>query len=351
MTFRPLLSLALLSLVGCGSPAQVCAPGTSISCVGPGGCAGGQVCAADGTSYGICDCGGAADAGMADGGSADAPRDTGGPVTGCNPFTSIECSASQRCAVIRDPSGTSQTECVADGTVAAGGACADVTMGPDACARGLVCTANVCRPVCELATPTSCTSGTCTPLPRVLGADFGACMPGCNPLTQLRDDGTACPMGSGCYGLPTGPVCARAGTVAVGAEIVGTAFANSCVPGATGLRAPDGRQVCAAYCAPTATSSASPAGANGVSPEACSELGGSATQNCIYTWFFAAEEMPTPLGNTVGLCLEIAGRTYDDDGDPGTPNVAYPSCATLAPTDTDGDGNRDNLYFGCAPSE
>ena len=102
----------------------------------------------------------------------------------------------------------------------------------------------------------------------ILDADFGACMPGCNPLTQLRDDGTACPMGSGCYGLPTGPVCARAGTVAVGAEIVGTAFANSCVPGATGLRAPDGRQVCAAYCAPTATSSASPAGANGVSPEA-----------------------------------------------------------------------------------
>jgi hypothetical protein len=34
-----------------------CTPGASQSCVGPGGCAGGQVCAPDGTKLGPCDCG------------------------------------------------------------------------------------------------------------------------------------------------------------------------------------------------------------------------------------------------------------------------------------------------------
>jgi hypothetical protein len=36
-----------------------CVPGTTQSCVGPGGCAGGQACAADGARYEACDCGGA----------------------------------------------------------------------------------------------------------------------------------------------------------------------------------------------------------------------------------------------------------------------------------------------------
>ncbi len=41
------------------SPPRACFPGTTQACVGPGGCAGGQVCASDGATFGACDCGGA----------------------------------------------------------------------------------------------------------------------------------------------------------------------------------------------------------------------------------------------------------------------------------------------------
>jgi hypothetical protein len=44
-----------------------CVPGESRACVGPGGCSGGQVCASDGASFELCDCG--------DGGE---PEDAGG---------------------------------------------------------------------------------------------------------------------------------------------------------------------------------------------------------------------------------------------------------------------------------
>lgn len=36
-----------------------CVPGTTQACVGPGGCSGGQACAADGSRYEACDCGSA----------------------------------------------------------------------------------------------------------------------------------------------------------------------------------------------------------------------------------------------------------------------------------------------------
>lgn len=43
---------------------EVCTPGRSVACVGPGGCAGGQACNASGTAYGTCNCGGSTDAGL-----------------------------------------------------------------------------------------------------------------------------------------------------------------------------------------------------------------------------------------------------------------------------------------------
>jgi hypothetical protein len=59
-----------------------CVPNQSIACVGPGGCAGGQACNADGTAYSPCDCGSADDAGGGDATTGDAATDgafTGGP--------------------------------------------------------------------------------------------------------------------------------------------------------------------------------------------------------------------------------------------------------------------------------
>jgi len=47
------------------SPPASCFPGVSQACVGSAGCAGGQICAADGHAFGPCDCGGR-DAGASD---------------------------------------------------------------------------------------------------------------------------------------------------------------------------------------------------------------------------------------------------------------------------------------------
>jgi hypothetical protein len=90
----------------------LCTPGQIIFCTGPGACPGTQVCAADGTGYGLCSCGsggsgaagGAAGAG---GGGASAPGscsdgilnggetdvDCGGDATGCP-----RCAIDQACA-------------------------------------------------------------------------------------------------------------------------------------------------------------------------------------------------------------------------------------------------------------
>lgn len=40
-------------------PAALCVPGATQACVGPGGCSGGQSCAADGSRFEPCDCGAA----------------------------------------------------------------------------------------------------------------------------------------------------------------------------------------------------------------------------------------------------------------------------------------------------
>ena len=38
-------------------PATACTPGATQRCVGPAACAGGQACVADGSGFGLCDCG------------------------------------------------------------------------------------------------------------------------------------------------------------------------------------------------------------------------------------------------------------------------------------------------------
>jgi hypothetical protein len=45
--------------IGCGSSSakKACTPGQSVACIGVGACEGGQVCNADGTAYGACQCG------------------------------------------------------------------------------------------------------------------------------------------------------------------------------------------------------------------------------------------------------------------------------------------------------
>lgn len=89
------VGLVVVSL-GCGAP-RVCVPGKSEACVGPGGCAGGQRCADDGSAFGVCECaspsgggggstgggggaGGGGGGGLGDGGAGDdggSPGDAG----------------------------------------------------------------------------------------------------------------------------------------------------------------------------------------------------------------------------------------------------------------------------------
>src|SRR5262245_51437266 len=87
-------SMLLLALTSCGgsspsskvdagrdAPMTACTPGQSIACVGPAGCAGGQVCKADGSGYEACDCGSGGRGGV--GGSVGgASGGGGGPSAG-----------------------------------------------------------------------------------------------------------------------------------------------------------------------------------------------------------------------------------------------------------------------------
>ncbi|HMR77482.1 MAG TPA: SUMF1/EgtB/PvdO family nonheme iron enzyme [Polyangiaceae bacterium] len=65
-----------------GDKAKICQAGDSKSCTGPAGCQGGQVCNADGTAWGACDCGGGTGGATNDGGGATAGLGASGGVGG-----------------------------------------------------------------------------------------------------------------------------------------------------------------------------------------------------------------------------------------------------------------------------
>lgn len=368
------LSLFGLALTACPAPAPLCTPGTSVACVGAGGCAGGQVCNAAGTGYGACDCGGT-DAGLPDGGM---PIDGGLPVDGgeltdvpadappgaCNPIVQTGCGPGERCTWIvveETPTYIGTTGCVPDGTVAVGGACVSGppgdTTGFDDCAAGLYCMMGECREICGFA-PDTCDGESCTRFVGVFatGDDdpiAGVCQPTCDPLTQLRGDGTPCPTGQSCYGLFGGGgggvtfTCAGTGTTAIGATIPGTTFANSCVArGIPAMRA-DGTRYCTSWCTPVETHSGAPAGAGGASPDTCAAAG-VAAEECLFAWLRSSSTVVDPRLNDLGICFDRAGVLIDVDMD-GTPETPYPSCTTLPNTDGDGDGVPEHREHGCAP--
>lgn len=73
--------LLVQALTSCGSddPASsVCVPNESQACTGPGQCVGFQVCAADGKSFGACDCGSGGTGGSASGGTGGSGGGGGG---------------------------------------------------------------------------------------------------------------------------------------------------------------------------------------------------------------------------------------------------------------------------------
>lgn len=360
--------VALALVLGCSTPAaQVCAPGAAVACVGPGGCAGGQTCNAAGTGFGACDCGGGQDAGgdrdgaVVDAASVDVDgaTDSGGAVdaaTVCDPLTHAGCNTDQRCTWIVDGT-TGHLGCVPDGTVAEGGSCTVGPSGPtgyDDCSRGLVCANGTCRRACALAGGAGCNATqACVAYVGLFEPDtYGACLETCDPITQQRPDGSSCGAGRGCYVLfgdtETVALCAGAGTVPIGSDITGTAFANSCVPGGLPVPHPNGTgSYCTAFCAPVETSTAATGSPGGMAPHSCGDVGLTSSE-CLFAWFLSPSPAPDPRLDHFGYCFDRTGRMIDTDGD-GTPDAPWPSCTTLAPTDTDGDGVRENVELGCGP--
>lgn len=352
-------------VLGCGpSPKQVCVPGKSEACIGPGACTGGQSCNADGLGYSACDCGsvmttdaGGADAGVMDAGVTDAGADAG--VTSCNPSPTdggtSNCNPGQKCAwvTLTTAPDLGQLSCVPDGTVPQGGVCTQGTPGAatgyDNCTRGGTCINGRCARVCSLSDPTSCGLDSCIAYSGLFANDpdspaTGACLESCSPLSQLTTSGSTCGTNKGCYLLTsstnTTAVCATAGTIGHNQLITGPTFANSCVPGAQPRRTSSNAFECGGLCAPAeVTSTTNQGNESGVAPDSCQARWGAAAPNdptqgesCRYSW---ARETFTPVsrfGNTVGFCFKHAAFLYDSNGD-STPDAAFPRCTTLTTGD------------------
>ena len=301
---------------------------------------------------------GPVDAQVAPDTGSDADPGDAGPIRGCDPLTHAECGAGQRCAWVQLSADMGETRCVDDGTVAAGGACTRGALGDsgyDDCGRGLVCLDDLCTAVCDLEATSSCGARAgCFQFAGLFDVGgttlAGACQPTCDPLERTPE--LTCPSSQGCYESPSSAgsrfTCALAGTHAIGATITGTVYANSCVPGARPLRRDDGTSHCAPYCLPVETYIGNTAGAEGQSPYRCSDVGGSATDACVFNWALSGSDVYDPVQNELGTCMAAGAVQYDHDLNPATPEVDYPSCGLLPNTDTDGNGAPQHREVGCA---
>lgn len=329
-------------------------------------------------------------------------------VTVCDPLAAAGaqgCAVGQKCTwiVITDtPDDVGKIGCVPDGTVDPAGACtngaAGETTGFDNCKAGNICVAGACKDICGFGggANEACTAGqACTRYSGLWanGEDdpmYGACNPTCDPVTQLRGDGTTCGMGQGCYLLvsstTSSAVCAGAGTVMHGTAITGQAFANSCVPGAQPRRANPTDMVteCGGLCAvkdvfvtdpANAGSGATPApvtiangdadpakvtnaaAEGGMEPNSCftkwnaaRPRDGGAGESCRYWWAREPFDTLSPFSNTVGWCFKHSIFQFDSDGNM-APDAPFPRCAALSSSDktlpVSNPPGDDSIYFWC----
>jgi hypothetical protein len=278
---------------------------------------------------------------------------------GCNPLAAPDaqgCSAGQKCTwvtVASDPAPLGQLDCVPDGPVALGGSC---TQGPpgeatgyDDCAAGLICVNGECRDVCGFdgSPNAACAVGdSCTRYAGLFANGeespiAGACAEGCDPLTQLRTSGSPCPIGQGCYLLTsqseTISLCAAAGSLTHGQEIVGPAFANSCAPGHMPRRRDQNTLVreCGALCQMVDVyMDTNVASEGGVAPYTCASKGAALPddamngESCRYYWAVEPFSPPSAFGNALGWCFKHAAFQYDSNGDQ-VIDSPYPRCITL----------------------
>lgn len=352
-----------------GGPARVCDPGATQTCVGVGGCAGGQACNADGTGFGACDCGSDLDAAPdpdpdagpePDGGPLDTGPVDAGPTGPCNPVAETGCPTGERCVWVRHAEGTGELSCVPDGTVAEGGECTPAMVGgTDDCQSGLTCLTDRCERVCDPAASGCGTGHHCALYSGFVDGMVGVCTASCDPVTQTRlfDGAPAC--GSpdpdvptmGCYGRLGGPyacstvipaAASRTHRMAALGPPTGGAYLNGCAPGyvpALPRSSTDRQIICVATCDPVETYAGSAAERQGRAPRTCPARGATApSEECRFSWFFTESGMAV---HEIGICVDHTQYTHDHDMMPVTPEVPWPSCATLTPPD--------HLTWGCGP--
>ncbi len=315
-----------------------------------------------------------------DGGGVDPTGDGGidGVSGPCNPLAppfQQNCDPGERCTwvVLDTAAETGEISCVPEGTLPIGSACTPSSAGqPDRCAAGTICADGLCRDLCgfdgsaEAACPAgdSCArhqdqfaSGDGVPT-------VGACTPSCDPLTQLRPDGAACPTGEGCYLLTgaaeTVAVCAPVGTGGHGDELTGRAYANSCVPGAEPRRRNSASMTveCGGLCKPVDVTSTMARGSEGgLAPDSCMLRWGAASpdngglgESCRYWSAREPFAALSPFSNSVGWCFKHVSFLYDPAGT-GTPDTSFPRCAGLTMGDVvppiGNPPHNDALYFWC----
>jgi len=307
---------------------------------------------------------------------SDAGTDVAAP-TACDPLTQTTCLSTERCTWVATSATAGHAVCLADGTIAQGGACAAGAYGEatgfDNCRRGLACANGQCQPICR-ASPDSCgTHFVCTNYSSVFYSNgtsvAGVCAPTCNPLTQARDyDGAAA------CGSPTSPTSASPAlgcfgkTVFTCAKVVypnnksdapaagpgsGGFYLNGCAPGylpvLTSMTGST-QTICVALCQPGPTSVGATAQAAGVTPYTCSAAGAAAPHECRYWWWLqntTSASFPDALSNTIGFCIDYTKYTGDKTGAGTTP---YPSCTALSTTAHSYDATlTDAQYWGCQP--
>lgn len=418
--FALALFAVTIAAISCGDDSNTdvarCVPGDAKACAGKGACSGRQVCKADGT-YDACSCENAGEGGAAGGGSMDKAGDAptagnlnesgaagvggeptvtgaagaagmsgaagaagGGPVV-CNPLTQAPCAVGERCAWVTTGNHfEGHTDCLPDGTLAAGVACARDAMGLDDCKRGLACVDGTCQTLCDLDAQSGCeVTSTCV---KYSAAAFnpngdgpvGFCALTCNPLTQKRSDGAeACGSAEpgkpnkGCYGLagsafacaPAGPADKISGVTPLGSS-PSDPYINGCAPGflpllLSGTGATD--IICTATCEPAPTSTSTPGNAGGKigSTKTCAAKGAGGTHECRYWWSVedpGAAGYPSSLGNAIGYCMDYTKYRWDSNRDNtiDLSDSVQPSCASLSPTAHTYDPTlTDNVYWGCAP--
>ncbi len=298
----------------------------------------------------------------------------GGGVVTCDPNDQTTCPTNQRCTWVAVTATTGYPACLADGTVAQGGACAagpyGAATGFDACKRGLACANGQCQPICKTSNDTCGTHFVCTNYSSVFYSSgtilAGVCAPTCNPLTQARDYDAAPACGSptpatpalGCFGKSVF-TCSKVvypnnkSDAPAAGPSSGGFYLNGCAPGyLPALTAATGstQQICVALCQPGPTSMDAPADAGGVTPSTCAAAGAASPHECRYWWWLentSLSSFPDALSNTMGFCIDYTKYTGNKSG---TGTAPYPSCTALSTSAHTYDATlTDTQYWGCEP--